>query len=104
MDSPPPSSLAPGRGAVANRLSQRFDRIERDADGDFLDTEDAEGDPRHLRQLRTQVTLESPKTAITRNKSPDVPFDRSINAYRGCEHVMSGSIYTHFPAETSAGG
>ena len=38
----------------------------------------------------TSVTVERPKTIISRNASPDVPFDRSINAYRGCEH---GCIY-----------
>src|SRR5208337_3700169 len=32
------------------------------------------------------VTLERPRVIITRNDSPDIPFDRSINPYRGCEH------------------
>ena len=32
------------------------------------------------------MTAERPKTIIARNASPDVPFDRSINPYRGCEH------------------
>ena len=41
-------------------------------------------------QLRTSVTEEHPKTILTFNRSPDVGFDRSINAYRGCEH---GCIY-----------
>lgn len=41
-------------------------------------------------KLRTTVTEERPQTILTFNKSPDVPFDRSINAYRGCEH---GCIY-----------
>jgi DNA repair photolyase len=36
------------------------------------------------------VTLEKPRTVISRNTSPDVPFDRSINPYRGCEH---GCVY-----------
>ena len=40
--------------------------------------------------LRTTVTVEKPKTIITRNASPDIGFDRSINPYRGCEH---GCIY-----------
>jgi DNA repair photolyase len=40
--------------------------------------------------LRTTVTVEHPRTIITRNSSPDIGFDRSINAYRGCEH---GCIY-----------
>ena len=36
--------------------------------------------------LTTQVTWEQPRTIITRNDLPDIPFDRSINPYRGCEH------------------
>ena len=34
----------------------------------------------------TEVRIETAKTIITRNTSPDLPFDRSINPYRGCEH------------------
>lgn len=40
----------------------------------------------------TQVRIETAKTIITRNNSPDLPFDRSINPYRGCEH---GCIYCY---------
>ncbi|MDP9138887.1 MAG: PA0069 family radical SAM protein [Pseudomonadota bacterium] len=36
--------------------------------------------------LKTEVFIESAKTIITRNESPDISFDRSINPYRGCEH------------------
>ena len=77
-----------GRGATRNMLSGRFDDRSREDDGDWLDARDGidgEAAPR-----RTTVTVEQPKTIITRNRSPDVPFDRSINAYRGCEH---GCIY-----------
>lgn len=42
------------------------------------------------RLLRTEVSLERPKSVISRNTSPDLPFDRSVNPYRGCEH---GCIY-----------
>ena len=38
----------------------------------------------------TEVTWDSTRSIITQNSSPDVPFDRSINPYRGCEH---GCIY-----------
>ena len=38
----------------------------------------------------TSVTVERPRTVITRNDSPDISFDRSINPYRGCEH---GCVY-----------
>ncbi len=78
----------PGRGATANRVSARFDDRARESDGDWLDDQEAiDGAPP---RLRTTVTVERPKTIITRNQSPDIPFDRSINAYRGCEH---GCIY-----------
>ncbi|MEM9425564.1 MAG: PA0069 family radical SAM protein [Pseudomonadota bacterium] len=43
-----------------------------------------------LPPLRTEVTEEVPRRIITRNTSPDISFDRSINPYRGCEH---GCIY-----------
>jgi len=88
-DSPPalPSAIK-GRGATNAGLSARFDDSARESDGDWLDARediDGEGPP-----LRTTVTIEHPKTIITRNQSPDLSFDRSINAYRGCEH---GCIY-----------
>jgi DNA repair photolyase len=74
-------------GAVSNPVSARFDDRARDADGDWRDHAAAYED---LPPLRTTVTIERPKNAITRNDSPDIPFDRSFNAYRGCEH---GCIY-----------
>ena len=40
-------------------------------------------------KLRTSVTEERPKSILSFNTSPDIPFDRSINAYRGCEHAPS---------------
>ena len=43
-----------------------------------------------LPPLRTEVSLERPRKVISRNDSPDLSFDRSINPYRGCEH---GCIY-----------
>jgi len=74
-----------GRGAVSNRVSRYF-REERAREADGWDTpEDADLPP-----LRTTVTIDTTKTIIARNQSPDIPFDRSINPYRGCEH---GCIY-----------
>ena len=79
--------LRSGRGAPVNARSARFDDPAREADGDWLDVQDTlDGAP----PLRTEVSLETPRTIITRNASPDIGFDRSINAYRGCEH---GCIY-----------
>lgn len=42
-----------------------------------------------LPPLKTDVQEEKSRTIITRNDSPDIPFDRSINPYRGCEHGCS---------------
>lgn len=58
-----------------------------------------------LPPFKTEVQIEKPRTAITRNSSPDIPFDHSINPYRGCEH---GCIYcfarpTHAYMGLSAG-
>ena len=84
----PRPDARPGRGAPENRTPTRFNLPERQADGDWLDArEEQDGGPP---PLRTTVTVEHPKTIIAYNKSPDLGFDRSINAYRGCEH---GCIY-----------
>lgn len=73
-----------GRGAQSGALSDRFNLPTREADGDWLDMlEDVDG-PKG--KLRTTVTEEHPRTILSFNKSPDIAFDRSINAYRGCEH------------------
>jgi DNA repair photolyase len=58
-----------------------------------------------LPPFRTEVQVERPRTIITRNESPDISFDRSINPYRGCEH---GCVYcfarpTHAYMGLSAG-
>ncbi len=81
------SSVA-GRGAQSSDASTRFGLAEREADGDWRDyVESLDGPPV---KLRTHVTEEHPKTILSFNQSPDIPFDRSINAYRGCEH---GCVY-----------
>lgn len=76
------------RGATHNRTSTRFALPERQADGNWLD--DCMAIDGVTPCVRTTVIVEHPKTILTRNTSPDIPFDRSINAYRGCEH---GCIY-----------
>ncbi|MEC3911199.1 PA0069 family radical SAM protein [Sphingobium sp. CR2-8] len=81
-------AIEKGRGATLNGDSRRFNLPQREADGDWLDAiTDIDG---AVARTRTQVTVEYPRTILTRNNSPDVGFDRSINAYRGCEH---GCIY-----------
>jgi hypothetical protein len=76
-----------GRGATRNAVPTRFNLPERLVEGDWLDEVEAlDGVP----QRRTTVTVERPKSILTRNSSPDIGFDRSVNPYRGCEH---GCIY-----------
>ncbi len=77
-----------GRGAQSGAASTRFNLPAREDDGDWRDAvEQVDGAPP---PLRTTVTEEFPKTILTFNGSPDIGFDRSVNAYRGCEH---GCIY-----------
>lgn len=73
-----------GRAALSNP-DGRFEVQTRVADDDGWGTLDEELPP-----IRTEVQVERAKTIITRNSSPDIPFERSINPYRGCEH---GCIY-----------
>ena len=80
------STPRPGRGALSNpegRFESR--RVELIDDGWAKDPEVAELPP-----LETTVTAEHAKKIITRNDSPDIPFEQSINPYRGCEH---GCVY-----------
>jgi DNA repair photolyase len=72
-----------GRGAVTNG-SGRFEVLSREV------ADDGWGAIGDLPPLRTEVTDEHARRIITRNDSPDISFDRSINPYRGCEH---GCIY-----------
>jgi DNA repair photolyase len=77
---------ARGRGAQSN-ASGRFEALSREAFDDGWNDADAPVAP-----LTTSLTPEQARTIITRNQSPDVGFDRSINPYRGCEH---GCIYCY---------
>ena len=82
-----PADSLSGRGATRNVTPTRFNLGERVAEGDWLDqVELLDG----VGPRRTSVTIERPKTILTRNRSPDIGFDRSVNPYRGCEH---GCIY-----------
>jgi DNA repair photolyase len=79
-----PSPARKGRGAVSNAVG-RYEPLTRVAvDDGWMDEND------DLPPLRTSVSVDASRTIIARNRSPDVPFDRSINPYRGCEH---GCVY-----------
>jgi DNA repair photolyase len=72
-----------GRGAQSN-ASGRYEPLARIAFDDGWESFE------ELPPFKTTVTLDSTRKIITRNDSPDISFDRSINPYRGCEH---GCIY-----------
>ena len=73
-----------GRGATANP-GGRYEPIQRESFDDGW-----EGGQDDDWGFETEVTIEKPRTIITRNDSPDIGFDRSVNPYRGCEH---GCVY-----------
>ncbi|MDY0883937.1 PA0069 family radical SAM protein [Dongia soli] len=81
-----PAQVRKGRGAISNRPG-RYEPGDRPAEDDGWPRSEEE---EALPPLRTVVGLDTSKTIISRNDSPDIPFDQSINPYRGCEH---GCIY-----------
>ena len=87
-----------GRASAINPAG-RYEAHGREAFDDGWDL------PEELAPFATDVQVEKPKTIITRNSSPDISFDRSVNPYRGCEH---GCVYcfarpTHAYMGLSAG-
>ena len=77
-----PQNTRRGRGATIN-MAGRFESQTREP------LDDGWGSLDDLEPIRTTVTEEHAKTIISYNQSPDLPFDRSINPYRGCEHGCS---------------
>jgi len=71
-----------GRGSISN-TSGRYEKQAREAFDDGWDSLD------ELEPFATTVVEEKARRIITRNDSPDLNFDRSINPYRGCEHGCS---------------
>jgi DNA repair photolyase len=74
-----------GRGARSNHTG-RYESEGREAFDDGWETLET------LDAFKTEVREEPARTIITRNDSPDISFDRSINPYRGCEH---GCVYCY---------
>lgn len=73
-----------GRGAASNPANQ-FDKHHHLEDP-------AELDPDELRQVPTQFIADTSRSVLSKNNSPDIPFQYSLNPYRGCEH---GCIYCY---------
>ena len=81
----PVKSKAKGRG-TANKIDPRYLAYTRSEIDDGWEIEEDDS------TFRTTVTAEKPRTIISHNDSPDIPFESSINPYRGCEH---GCIYCY---------
>jgi len=94
-----------GRGARSNRDS-RFSQTAHELDPEYLEelraaaapspsptdkTERQASAPRGA-LIETSVTIERARSIMSRNESPDIAFDRSVNPYRGCEH---GCVYCY---------
>lgn len=75
-----------GRGTASNAVG-RFEKMTRQTEDDGWGNLDEELPP-----LCTEVGLDSARSIISYNQSPDIPFDRGINPYRGCEH---GCVYCY---------
>src|SRR6201981_624681 len=86
MDMPATVRSRKGRGATSNETG-RFETEKRGPLDDGWGSADEEPAP-----LTTTLTVDTTRTIIARNDSPDIGFDRSINPYRGCEH---GCIYCY---------
>src|SRR5688572_5308713 len=84
MTSPNRPGARTGRGAVSNPAG-RFESTRSEAVDDGWGSLDEE-----LPALATIVQPEPARSIISRNDSPDISFDQSINPYRGCEH---GCVY-----------
>ncbi|MBI1174309.1 MAG: PA0069 family radical SAM protein [Sideroxydans sp.] len=78
--------ISKGRGATL-QIEGRFESVARERFDDGWGAAEESLPP-----FRTTVTVERAKSVIQRHDSPDLPFELSLNAYRGCEH---GCIYCY---------
>ncbi len=97
MDMPPDRNIAskadakktvrPGKGRGAQSSpDSRYNTESHESVDDGWDSHDSEAAP------QTEIAVETARTIIARNRSPDIPFEQSINPFRGCEH---GCIYCY---------
>lgn len=98
-----PNAPQKGRGSVSGIVS-RFDAVARELNEQFFndvlvnhESCDSESPKQPTTQLikqhiKTTTRIEIAKSIISRNQSPDIPFEQSINPYRGCEH---GCVYCY---------
>ena len=94
MDEVRPDQVTKGRGAVSNATG-RYEAARAVAVDDGWQPDD------DLPPRRTTVTIDAARSIIARNNSPDIPFDQSINPYRGCEH---GCVYCYARPTHAYGG
>jgi len=80
-----------GRGATFNP-GNRFRDVTRESVDDGWAPAPPEPGDEPPRQVRTTVSIQPARTILSRNDSPDIPFNQSINPYQGCEH---GCIYCY---------
>jgi DNA repair photolyase len=83
-----PNPIRKGRGALSNPEG-RFESVRKQAEDDGWNTPP---ESEELPPLKTVVKADPTRNLITRNQSPDIPFNQSINPYKGCEH---GCIYCY---------
>ena len=84
-----PEKARKGRGAISNPVG-RFEPAQRFATDDGWQAQSGDEGEDETPPVRTTVMRDATRSVLSKNDSPDVPFDRSINPYRGCEH---GCIY-----------
>lgn len=86
----PPSPPEKGRGATITPQN-RFEQHKREAVDDGWNSPSTDQDDAPA-PLKTTVTIQLSRSILTRNKSPDIPFEQSLNPYQGCEH---GCVYCY---------
>ncbi len=84
-----PSSALRGRGTASNPDSRYAEHRREAVDDGWWQEATFDGD---VAAPKTELGIDHSRRAISYNNSPDIPFDRSVNPYRGCEH---GCIYCY---------